>query len=115
MFGMTGSFKVGDVFGVAVDLDQGRMAVSLNGDFDNPSGGVPFENGVLPGPVTGGGIFPAFAGCNGVKIAYNFGFDQTLRPLRFSPPGPEYKAAALISENCGYAKKVLVTPLQNGR
>ena len=79
-----GVWKVGDVIGVACDLDRGVMLVSVNGDFSPPNG-VAFGKGVKPGLVAGDRLFPIIFG-RSVKVVYSFG-GGAARPLRFVPEG----------------------------
>ena len=91
---MRGWLKMGNIVGVAHDLDSGCMMVSVNGDFNNPSGGVPFQSGPKPGPSIGRGLFPVLTGYHGSKVRCNLGGDPVNRPFSYSAPSPEYISVA---------------------
>jgi hypothetical protein len=80
-----GHWKVGDVIGVACDLDRGALLVSVNGDLAAPNG-LAFSVGVRPGPVVGASLFPALSG-RGVRVAYCLGGAAAARPLRYLAEG----------------------------
>ena len=61
-------WKEGDVIGIACDLVQMQMRVSLNGNFAAPDGAV-FE---LDSGAVGEGLFAAFSGQKGM-VRYNLG------------------------------------------
>ena len=84
-----GTWKAGDVVGLACDLDAGRMMVSLNGDFSSPFG-VVFEGGVTPGGTdVGPSLYPIVCG-RLVHVGLAFGAGGEEDALRFAPPDPAY-------------------------
>ena len=91
---MRGWLKSGNIVGVACDLDSGRMMVSVNGDFENPSGGIPFDSGPKPGPTVGRGLFPVLTGYHGCKVRCNLGNDLVNRPFSYLAPSSEYTSVA---------------------
>ena len=80
-----GAWKVGDVIGLACDLDRGALLVSVNGDFASPNG-LAFSVGVQPGSAAGASLYPAFSGRR-VRVAYSVGAAAAPRPLRFLAEG----------------------------
>jgi ankyrin repeat protein len=72
-------WKEGDVIGLACDLDESKMLVSLNGSWDDPNG-IVFE---LPTELEG--LQPAFTSQRGL-LSYNFGEQE----FKFSPPDDSY-------------------------
>ena len=78
-------WKVGDVIGIACDLDQGTMQVSVNGEWD--AGSKAFDNIRLESMV-GEWLFPAFSG-KGLQARCNFksGSMRYLPPTKLLFPG----------------------------
>ena len=79
------TWKVGDVIGLACDLNTMQMYVSVNGSFAAPNG-VVFE---LDSDAAGDGLFAAFTGVSG-KVRYNLGE----APFKHAPPAADYQAFA---------------------
>ena len=79
------TWNVGDVIGLACDLDAMQMHVSVNGSFAAPNGAV-FE---LDPDAVHDGLFAAFSGVSG-KVRYNFGE----APFQHAPPAADYQAFA---------------------
>ena len=79
------TWKVGDVIGLACDLNTMQMNVSVNGSFAAPNG-VVFE---LDPDAAGDGLFAALTGSNG-KVRYNLGE----APFKHAPPATDYQAFA---------------------
>ena len=83
------TWNVGDVIGLACDLNAMQMHVSVNGSFAAPNG-VVFE---LAPDATCHGLFAAFSGCESdmsVKVRYNLGEV----PFKHAPPAEDYQAFA---------------------
>jgi len=78
-------WKVGDVIGLACDLNTMQMYVSVNGTFAAPNG-VVFE---LDPDAVHDGLFAAFTGKSG-KVRYNLGE----APFKHAPPAADYQAFA---------------------
>ncbi len=66
----TRRWKVGDVIGLAVNLDAGALYVSVNGVY--LEGGPAFASGVKPGGTAGEWLFPALSAKN-MRVCCNFG------------------------------------------
>jgi hypothetical protein len=75
-------WRRGDVIGIAVDLERGALAVSVNGSFDPPNGDA-FDC-VRSSVAAGAAVYPALSAKN-MTVALNLGLDPA-RPLRFAPP-----------------------------
>ena len=75
-------WKEGDVIGIACDLVQMQMRVSLNGNFAAPDGAV-FE---LDPEAVGEGLFAAFSAHKGM-VRFNLGAS-----FKFAPPSDEFAA-----------------------
>ena len=75
-------WKEGDVIGIACDLVQMQMRVSLNGNFAAPDGAV-FE---LDPEAVGEGLFAAFSAHTGM-VRFNLGAS-----FKFAPPSDEFAA-----------------------
>jgi hypothetical protein len=93
-------FEPGKTIGVAIDLEKGGLYVSVLGGDSDPA---PRWFTVVDDPPlsaeAGSFFFPALSGQQGACVSYNFGFDPKARPLRISPPSPEYKSiAAFVSD-----------------
>ena len=82
----TFAWKAGDVLGLACDLQEMQIKVSVNGSFSQPNGLV-FELG--PGDVLKckRGLFAAITGTRG-KVRCNLGG----RPFRHAAPAADYRA-----------------------
>ena len=78
-------WKEGDVIGIACDLDEGTMQVSVNGEWD--AGSKVFDSIRLESTV-GEWLFPAFSG-KGLQARCNFepGSLRYLPPMRLLFPG----------------------------
>jgi hypothetical protein len=76
-------WKKGDVIGIACDLVQMQMHVSLNGRFAAPDGAV-FE---LDSETVGEGLFAAFSGQKGM-VRFNLGGAS----FKFAPPSDDFAA-----------------------
>jgi len=81
------SWKKGDIIGLACDLKNNQVHVSVNGSFDEPNGLI-FE---LSSDDVQVGLFAAFTGVSG-KLCYNLG--QTT--FKHAPPSSEFKAFVLF-------------------
>lgn len=75
-----GQFKAGDVIGCVVDMEQGTISYTKNGQFC----GVAFDN--VPAAASHTGMFPHILLKN-VKVKVNFSRQNKW----FDPPGPEVK------------------------
>ncbi len=88
-----GWFAEGKTLGVAVDLDAGRMLVSVDvGDWAEA-----FPTGCAPSAAAGAGLFPALSGNCGARIQCNWGADAG-RPMRHGPPSADYRAVGLARQ-----------------
>jgi nucleoredoxin len=67
-------FAVGDVFGLAANIDTGKIAVSKNGDWGRAGCGVVFENEAIKS-----GVFPCFT-AGGFELRYRFKDFKYARP-----------------------------------
>jgi hypothetical protein len=76
------SWRKGDVIGLACDLENNQIHVSVNGSFNAPNGLI-FE---LSSDDVHNGLFAAFTDVSG-KLRYNLG--QT--SFKHAPPSSEYK------------------------
>ena len=74
-------WKEGDVIGLACDLQNFKMHVSVNGDYSEPDG-LAFD---LPESLEG--LHPAFTSAGG-RLKYNFG----ALPFTFNPPSQDYES-----------------------
>ena len=83
------TWKLGDVIGLACDLNTMQMHVSVNGNFAAPNG-VVFE--LAPDAVRNG-LFAVFSGMSG-KVCYNFGE----APFKHAPPAADYQAFAAFAD-----------------
>ena len=83
-FGVSHKLEAGDVVGVACDLENMQMLISVNGG--KLSNGVVFE--LAPDSVRDG-LFAAFSGETG-KVRYNLGE----APFKHAPPAADYQAFA---------------------
>ena len=95
------SWKKGDVIGLACDLENNQIHVSVNGNFDTPNG-VVFK---LSSEDVNQGLFAAFTGVSG-KVRYNLGQIS----FKHAPPSSEYKGfilfdAASAENSAGTATK----------
>jgi hypothetical protein len=94
-----GTWKAkGSILGVALDLNQGKMLVSVDGAawtvaFPNATHTAPCR----PSGTAGAALFPAICGSGGVRVRCNWGTDSG-RPMRHSPPSGEYSAVGLLLE-----------------
>ena len=77
------AWKVGDVVTIAADLDSGKLAFGLNGDFSAPMGAA-FENIFERRPRFA--LSPALSGSHNTQVRINFGE----RPFKFPPPSNDY-------------------------
>ena len=77
------TWKVGDVVGLACDLDAMQMLVSVNGSFEPPDGLI-FD---LSPDAVHQGLFPALSGSSG-KVCCNLGEV----PFKHAPPSADFKA-----------------------
>ena len=84
------TWQAGDVVGLACDLVNLRMLVSLNGSFDPPNG-VVFE---LASDDVQDGLFAAFTGKSG-RMRCNLGRAE---PFRHAPPGDDFRAFAHLGD-----------------
>ena len=84
------TWQAGDVVGLACDLVNLRMLVSLNGSFDPPTG-VVFE---LAYNDVQDGLFAAFTGDSG-RVRCNLGRAE---PFRHAPPGDDFRAFAHLDD-----------------
>ena len=84
------TWQAGDVVGLACDLVNMRMLVSLNGSFDPPNG-VVFE---LASDDVQDGLFAAFTGKSG-RMRCNLGRAE---PFRHAPPGDDFRAFAHLGD-----------------
>ena len=66
---------MGDIIGLAANVDSGKMAVSKNGSWSGDGFGVVFEDAKIKA-----GVYPALTAQGGV-LRY-----QTFAPFRFAPP-----------------------------
>jgi hypothetical protein len=82
-------WKTGDVVGLACDLDDMQVLVSVNGSFAPPNGLV-FE---LAPHAVHGGLFAAFTGREG-ELRYNLG----QAPFKHAAPSSEYVGFSQFSE-----------------
>jgi len=73
-------WKVGDVVGLACDLDSMQIMVSVNGSFSQHTFTIERGAGI-------NGLFPAFTGKEG-KVRYNLGEE----PFKHKPPSETFKA-----------------------
>jgi hypothetical protein len=78
-------WRIGDVIGLACDLDKMQMHVSLNGSFAAPHG-VVFE---LAPDAAAEGLFAAFSGKTG-KVRFNLNEAD----FRHAPPAADFQAYA---------------------
>ena len=85
------TWQAGDVVGLACDLVNMRILVSLNGSFDPPNG-VVFELASNDGVQDG--LFAAF-NCGSGRVLCNLG---RARPFRHAPPGDDFKAFAHLND-----------------
>ena len=58
---------VGDTFGLAANVDMGKIAVSKNGSWAEGGCGVVFESDAVKA-----GVFPCFTGSEGFELQYRF-------------------------------------------
>jgi len=79
------TWQVGDIIGLACDLNTMQMYVSVNGNFTVPNG-VVFA---LDPDAVGEGLFAALSGISG-KVRYNLGE----APFKHAPPAADYQAFA---------------------
>ena len=82
-------WKVGDVIGLACDLNAMEMHVSVNGSFAAPNG-VVFK---LAEKQVRNGLFAAFSD-RSRKLRYNLGE----APFKHAPPAADYQAFAEFGE-----------------
>ena len=75
-------WKEGDVVGLACDLENMQVRVSVNGSFAAPNG-IVYD--LAPDAVRDG-LFAAFTGSRG-KVRYNLG----AAPFRHAAPSSDYK------------------------
>jgi len=62
-------WAVGDIIGIAANIDTGKIAVSKNGDWMEAPCGVVFENDKIKA-----GVYPALT-ASGYLVCYNFGME----------------------------------------
>ena len=72
------AWSKGDVIGLAVDVDAGKMAVSKNGSWSDAGCGVVFVDDKIRA-----GVYPTLAANKG-KLRHRFA-----APFQFGPPPPE--------------------------
>ena len=84
------ALKVGDILGLAIDLELKTISFSLNGDFSSPFG-VAFVGIKLPRAAS---VFPAISSHSGV---YNFNFGE--QPFTGNPPDDSYISVVRGSRN----------------
>lgn len=70
-------WAVGDVFGLAANIDTGKIAVSKNGDWGEAGCGVVFESDAIKA-----GVFPCFT-AGGFELRYRF------KDWKHAPPAPD--------------------------
>ena len=85
------TWQAGDVVGLACDLVNMRILVSLNGSFDPPNG-VVFE--LVSNDGVQDGLFAAFS-CGSGRVQCNLG---QAGPFRHAPPGDDFKAFAHLND-----------------
>ena len=85
------TWQAGDVVGLACDLVNMRILVSLNGSFDPPNGFV-FE--LVSNDGVQDGLFAAFS-CGSGRVQCNLG---QAGPFRHAPPGDDFKAFAHLND-----------------
>jgi hypothetical protein len=112
-------FEPGKTISVALDIEKGGLYVSvLGGDSDPAPRWVTVADNLPLGAEAGSFFFPAISGQQGACVRFNFGFDPKARPLRISPPSPDYKSiAAFVSDGNQVRLKlifglVLLAPMQ---
>ncbi|XP_032228268.1 uncharacterized protein LOC5504108 [Nematostella vectensis] len=71
-------WKEGDTVGIAVDLDQGEVSFSLNGDWSSPMGTA--FTGITPD----GGIYPCLSLIRGQRVSVHLGTPSN--PFDYNPP-----------------------------
>ena len=75
-------WHVGDVIGLAVDVEAGKIAVSKNGSWSKDDGcGVVFESSSIPGA----GVYPAISASTANKLRYNMKQEHQ----KYAPPSKE--------------------------
>jgi hypothetical protein len=90
-------FETGKTIGVALDIEKRVLSVSvLGGDSAPASKWLTVADDLPLNAVAGSSFFPSVSGQQGACLRYNFGFDPEARPLRLSPPSPDYKSIAAI-------------------
>ena len=83
-------WKVGNVVGLACDLEKMQMLISINGSVEAPNGCV-FELAV---DRVQHGLFAAFTGSSG-KVRCNLG----VTPFKYAPPSADFKAFVDLHQN----------------
>ena len=81
------TWKAGDVIGLACDLEEMQIHVSVNGEFAAPNG-VVFK---LAPDAVGDGLFAAFSGLKG-KVRYNLG------DFTYDPPAKDFFPLLYVQE-----------------
>ena len=90
--------EAGQVFGIAVNLEEGSMHVCASKKRESAGSWlIPFSTGVTPSKEVGSLLFPAISGCSGTLIRYNFGQNLCEYPMLHDPPSPDYKPVAMVA------------------
>ena len=90
--GFAAPLRVGDVVGVACDIEAGTMHMSVNGVRGNCTATV-FSGGVRPDRIVGSGLIPLVCGLKGCTVAGNMG----QAPFKFPAPFESRGYASVIS------------------
>ena len=77
------------MLGFAADLDAGVLLFGLNGRWELPMG-APWPEVEVPE----GGLTPALSADQGFTARLNLGEQLDIRPWRFGPPDPTFRAVA---------------------
>lgn len=73
-------WEAGDVIGFAANIDEGKIAVSKNGDWESAPLGVFFTNDAIKA-----GVFPCMTGGHGYTVRYNLN-GSSHGPFKHEPP-----------------------------